>query len=60
MIPKDKCASCNKHDANLTQYGGWYYHKTCLDKLLAMPLTDDTRKMKRRLSNAFSKLLKED
>ena len=56
MIHKDKCVACNKRDTALVEYGGWYYHQTCLDKLLAgvIPLDAET---KQRLSKAFNNVL---
>lgn len=58
MINKSKCASCNKIDSRLVVYGGWYYHQSCLDNLLAGVYKTDNTRIAHRLNKAFNRSIK--
>ena len=57
-INPNYCVACNKWewDEELVMYGVYYYHQSCLNKLLA-GLTPLDNKTKQRLGKAFNRLL---
>jgi len=59
-INPNYCVACNKWewDEPLVKYGAYFYHRVCLEKLLAGVVKPD-KAMFAKLNEAFNKAVKE-